>query len=199
MTGGGAGGFGAWLFRYRGWVPVPAIAFALIAADPTRAGLIAGLGLMAAGEAVRLWGAAHLGRTARSSRPLATKLVTRGPYALTRHPLYWGNFALTTGFALASGAGLPWFPVLAAALFALLYGGHARREEAALAAAFPELWDVYRRRVPAWRWRLRPARSPAGGEPGEPSLRRAFGVEALTLNAEFWLLAALWFRGRLGG
>jgi len=185
---------GAWLFRHRGWVPVPALVVALVAADPRPAGVIAGLLLMAAGEGVRLWAAAHLGLTARASSPKALKLVTEGPYARTRHPMYWGNLSLAGGFALVSGAGWPWFPAAVALAYVLLYGHHARREERVLAAAFPAPYRVYRDCVPFWAWRRTPAAVPATGDVGRPGWRRALRVEALTLNAIFWLLAALGVR-----
>lgn len=187
---------GARLYRHRGLVPILPIGYALWAADPQRPWVVAGAALMIAGEALRLWAAAYLGKTARSSRPRAAKLVTRGPYAHTRHPLYWANFALTMGFTLMSGAGRPWFAPLVGLGFLALYIGHARREERALAAAFPTEAAAYRGAVPAWRWCLSAARIGEVGETGQPGWRRALGVEALTLNAEFWLLLALWVRSR---
>lgn len=187
---------GARLFRHRGWVPVPLVLYALFAADPRLPVAVAGLVLMAAGEGLRLWGAAHLGRTARSSRPRAAKLVTSGPFAHTRHPLYLGNFALATGYALATGAGYPWFPAVVAAGFVGLYAGHARREEQALAAAHPGPYARYRAAVPALGWRWRGARVAGAGEVGAPGLRRALRVEGWTLHAEAWLLLALWARVR---
>lgn len=182
----------AFLFRHRGLVPVIPILYALIAARPSGPALGIGLGLMALGEALRLWAAAHLGNTTRSSRVRAEKLVTGGPYAHTRHPLYWGNLALVGGFCLASGAGRPWFPLLAALGFVLLYRTHAMREEAALREAFPREYAVYAVQVPRFRWRF-PAR-PAGpaGDPGDPSWRNAFWVELGTLHAELWVLFLLW-------
>ncbi len=192
-------GPGELLYRWRGLLPVIPIACVLVFARWRPAGAAVGLVLILAGEGVRLWAAAHLGRTARSRRPRAEKLVSTGPYARTRHPLYWGNLCLVAGFAVAGGAGWPWFPALAAGAYLLLYRGHARREEAALAAGQGARWTAYRAAVPAWRWRLRPVRVPAAGKETGPSWRRALSVEALTLNAEFWLLAALAVRFRLAG
>jgi protein-S-isoprenylcysteine O-methyltransferase Ste14 len=180
-------------------VPVLPILAALVWGRPTALSLGVGLGLMATGEGLRLWGAAYLGKTARSSRPRAGKLVTGGPYGHTRHPLYLGNFLLTLGFTLASGAGFPWFPGLVAVGFLLLYRGHARREEAVLAAAFPAAWETYAGAVPGRGWRRRGARIPGAGEAAPPTLRRALAVEAWTLNAEFWLLVALGVRYLAGG
>jgi len=187
----------AFLFRHRGLVPVLPIAIALVWAEPRAPWLGIGIAAMAAGEGVRLWGTAHLGMTARSRTPQAGKLVTRGPYAHTRHPLYWGNLLISAGFAAATGAGWPWFPGGVGILFAALYSRHALREEAALAAAHPEPYAAYRSRVPRWRWRAAPARVSDAGDPGEPSLRRAIRVEAETINAEVLLLAALWVRERV--
>ena len=87
--------------------------------------------------------------------------------------------------------------MLAAVGFLLLYAGHGRREERLLAAAFPAGHGAYRAAVPAWRWRLRGAAVPSAGETGRPGWRRALAVEAWTLNAEFWLLLALWGRAAL--
>jgi protein-S-isoprenylcysteine O-methyltransferase Ste14 len=182
----------AFLFRHRGLVPVLPILYALIAADPGGMSLGLGLGLMGVGEGVRLWAAAHLGGTTRSSSVRAEKLVTRGPYAHTRHPLYWGNLALVVGFCLASGAGRPWFPALAGLGFVLLYGKHARREEAALGSAFPDSFDAYAARVPRFRWAFPGREAEPGGDPGPPSWKQAFWVELGTLHAELWVLFLLW-------
>jgi len=190
---------GEGLYRHRGWVPVVPIVALLVFARPTAAGVAAGAGLWGVGEGIRLWAAAYLGKTARSSRPRAVKLVTGGPYAHTRHPLYWGNFLLTVGFVLLCGAGWPWVPAVVVPAFWGLYGVHARREEAVLARAFPAAHARYRKRVPRWRWRLRPAAVPGAGERGRPGLRRALRVEARTLGAEGWLLIALGLRAALFG
>src|SRR5262245_28939206 len=154
------------LFRHRGWIPVLPILGALIWAKPRPPWSLLGVVLMCLGEAVRLWAAAHLGIAARSSRPLTHKLITTGPYARTRHPLYWGNALLTLGFVMMTGAGWPWFVGIAGVGFLVLYGWHARREERALASAFTAEYAMFRGRVPAWHWRVRPARvaGKGGGE-----------------------------------
>lgn len=184
------------LYKHRGLVPVVPILYALVAADPRPFLLAVGLTLMVLGEGIRLWAAAHLGLIARSSSPRAIKLVTRGPYAHTRHPLYWGNFCLTLGFCLASGAGMPWFAMVVMVAFPALYVRHARREESTLCAAFPGEYEIYRSRVPGLLWVPKPRVVAGAGETGTPSIRQALRVEALTLNAEFWLLLALWARVR---
>ena len=184
------------LYRYRGWVPVLPILAALIWADPRRPWWMIGLGAMIVGEALRSWAAAHLGIAARSSRPLSHKLVTSGPFAHTRHPLYWGNACLTLGFVTATGAGWPWFAASSGLGFALLYGMHAGREERALSVAFPAEYARYRASVPAWHWRVRPARVAGAGEASHSSWPRALHVELGSIHAEIWLLILLWLRVR---
>ena len=185
---------GARLSRYRAWVPVPAIVFAVVWTRPSAASLAVGGAAMLVGECLRVWSARWVGPTVRTGSPLAHQMVTQGPYAHTRHPIYWGNLFLAVGYAVFSGAGFPWFPLIILALFLPLYLRHARREEALLADAFPEGHAAYRERVPGWRWRLRPARVAGQGTRHAPSWRGAFRVEALTLNAIVWLVVAVVFR-----
>ncbi|MHB1317776.1 MAG: methyltransferase family protein [Anaerolineae bacterium] len=77
--------------------------------------------------------------------PEARGLVTRGPYALVRHPLYLGHIVTTLGLvlpALSVTAALFWLGTVALQLW------RAHYEERALAAAFAE-YDHYRRRTKA--------------------------------------------------
>lgn len=74
------------------------------------------------------------------------RLVTTGPYALVRHPMY-------TGLAIAAVGGLllyrTWTTVLFVGLLPVLIA-RARREEGALAERFGSAWASYCDRVPAW-------------------------------------------------
>jgi protein-S-isoprenylcysteine O-methyltransferase Ste14 len=186
------------LYRHRGWLAVPPALVAVLAADPERTRVLAGAALLGAGEALRLWAAAHLGMTVRSRAPRAGKLVTGGPFAHTRHPLYAGNLLLVAGLATLSGAFWPWFPLGMALAVTILYRGHAAREDAVLAAAFPEAHAAYRARVPRFGWRLRAARV-TGVHADPPGFRRAIRVEALTINAIFWVVMGIWVRTRWPG
>lgn len=84
--------------------------------------------------------------------PEARKLITRGPYAISRHPLYliyiiWFVLQIAIAQTLV-------IVVLTAAIVALLVL-RAQGEEALLARAFPAEWDEYSRRV-GWIWRWSP-------------------------------------------
>jgi protein-S-isoprenylcysteine O-methyltransferase Ste14 len=104
-----------------------------------------GLGLL-------LWARLTLGRmyfvSSTVEAPLYAdhRLITTGPFALVRHPMYLG--LLLTGLG---GILIYWtwtFVFVAGHFFGMVL--RARREEEALAAALGPEWESYRRRVPAW-------------------------------------------------
>ncbi len=74
------------------------------------------------------------------------KLVTRGPFAVVRHPMYLGLIAAAMGSLLLYQT----WTALAYALFAPFVLRRARGEEQALAAEFGEEWRSYCQRVPAF-------------------------------------------------
>ena len=72
-------------------------------------------------------------------------LVTRGPYAIVRHPMYLGILLAALGSLLLYQT----WTTLFYACFAPFILSRARREEVVLAAEFGEQWREYCRRVPA--------------------------------------------------
>lgn len=101
--------------------------------------------------------AMHRGRANILPHRPATALVTTGPFALSRNPIYLGNSLLLAGVGVAFGNA--WFllaAVVAARLVTLLA---IRREEAHLAARFGAAWTAYAARTPRWLrlWPGRPA------------------------------------------
>ena len=79
------------------------------------------------------------------------QLVTNGPFAIIRHPMYIGLIAAAAGSLLIYQT----WTALAYAVFAPFVLLRARREEKVLEAEFGEKWQVYCRRVPAFFPRLR--------------------------------------------
>lgn len=104
-----------------------------------------------------LWGRLALGEdyyvsTSRGA-PLfiGHKLITSGPFAYVRHPIYLGMLLTGIGGILLYRT---WTMVFIAANFLGLII-RARREEEALAMEFGERWSEYRKRVHAFIPRIR--------------------------------------------
>lgn len=137
------------LFRNRGWLPVPFLVVPLLAPGGiTRLGVIVGAVLIVLGEAWRLWGVATAGTVTRRRSRNVQKLVTHGPFALSRNPLYNGNFLIWMGFVALSGVW--WFLPVAIALFAVEYFFIVRYEEGVLESIFGEEYLAYKRQTPRW-------------------------------------------------
>jgi len=140
---------GAVIFRNRGWLPVPFLVVPLLAGGGiTRLGAIVGAVLGVLGEAWRLWGVATAGTVTRRRSRNVQKLVTHGPFALSRNPLYNGNYLLWMGFVALSGAW--WFLPVATVLFAVEYYFIVRYEEGVLESIFGEEYLAYKRRTARW-------------------------------------------------
>jgi protein-S-isoprenylcysteine O-methyltransferase Ste14 len=142
---------GGWLFKRRTWLPLPlALALLLIpsTAQPTLLLELAGAGLVAAGELLRLWGVRYIGTISRTRSDRLGPLVDRGPFAYVRNPLYLGNIALWVGFAVS--AGLLWVAPVLALLLAFEYHAIVRWEEGLLESRIGAAYREYTARVPRW-------------------------------------------------
>ncbi|MEL6751314.1 MAG: isoprenylcysteine carboxylmethyltransferase family protein [Pseudomonadota bacterium] len=131
----------AWVFNRIfpfGWDP--------ISPTLTYAGLI--LGAIAIG--IDVWALLTFRRHRANIRPdrPATALITDGPFAFSRNPIYLANVLLTAGLGLALnnrwmllGAALLWFALLDLCI---------KREEEHMAAKFGAAWQKYTLKVRRW-------------------------------------------------
>ncbi len=115
--------------------------------------------LLASGCGLNAWALAERRRHAAGEFRLdqPRSLVTTGPYALSRHPMYVGWWLIHLGFGMLRGSG--WVAVtLPVAILAEHVGVHGERigvlaEERALDRQFGAEWPRYRERVPRYvRW-----------------------------------------------
>jgi len=151
---------GAWLFRNRGWLPVPFLLIPLFApAQQSRAGWIVAALFIVAGEALRLAGVAAAGTVTRRRSRNVQRLVTYGVFAWMRNPLYVGNLLIWLGFVI--GSGVHWFLPVALVLFALEYSLIVLYEEGVLESIFGADYVEYKKG--ASRWVPRPPKSAAAG------------------------------------
>ncbi|MEM6383615.1 MAG: isoprenylcysteine carboxylmethyltransferase family protein [Pseudomonadota bacterium] len=75
-------------------------------------------------------------------------IVTAGPFAYSRNPIYLGNLLILGGIGLLVGS--VWHIALVAPLGIAINRLAIAREEAHLAAKFPEQWNAYAQRVRRW-------------------------------------------------
>lgn len=158
-----SGRAGGWLRSLFFYVPVSLIFFGLSAwawkplpidiSNTARIWfLIIGSVLFFPGLGFVLWGRLELGKDYFVSTGMGAqlfqgqRLVTTGPFAIVRHPMYLGLIVTAMGSLLLYHT----WTTLAFAIFAPFTLLRARREELALAAEFGEEWREYTRQVPAF-------------------------------------------------
>jgi protein-S-isoprenylcysteine O-methyltransferase Ste14 len=110
----------------------------LVVAKPTPAAFWMGLPLVAVGEAIRVWSAGYLTKL--------SGLVTAGPFALCRNPLYVGSFLISLGYLLMCHR--TDVLIVGIVLFWILHGGAVAYEERLLREKFGEEFERYCREAP---------------------------------------------------
>jgi protein-S-isoprenylcysteine O-methyltransferase Ste14 len=192
--------FGEWLFRWRTAIPLP---FALtllllrVGEAPFSWTLVgAGAVLTGGGEAIRLAAVHHIGVISRTRSTRLGPLITSGPFAIVRNPLYLGNVLLWTGFAVT--ARLVWAAPVVAALLLLEYHFIVGWEEALLEARYGASYREYAGTVPRWLPSLRNATAPhPARERAAYSWRETFFSERGTLIAIAAGYVLLWLKAAL--
>jgi protein-S-isoprenylcysteine O-methyltransferase Ste14 len=97
--------------------------------------------LLTAGTVFAIYAMLMLGRSI-SLLPEARRLVTRGPYALVRHPLYLGEMVAIAGIALQHWSA--WALLLLCVAWAFQFQ-RMKYEERVLSQSFPEYGDYMAR------------------------------------------------------
>jgi len=107
-----------------------------------------GAALAAAGLLFAVWARRHLGRNWSGSVTIKEghELITHGPYAMVRHPIYAGLLTALAGSAVARGE---WRGVLAVLIAALAFWRKVQIEERWMREHFGEPYQSYSRRVAA--------------------------------------------------
>ena len=159
--------FQALVFKNRGaLLSIPAAVLAAFG-RPSATSIALGLPVAIAGELIRCWAVGYSGVTTRGDEVTAPKLVTAGPYAHVRNPLYVGNFITALGFAVAFTGKNSFAEKLALvggslATMAAVYATIIPHEEQFLRSQFGEAFDRYCERVPPIVPQTEPAPDPQG-------------------------------------
>jgi protein-S-isoprenylcysteine O-methyltransferase Ste14 len=149
-----SGGWRTIVFKNRGAFLVP-VALVLVALGrPTPQSAQIGIAIAALGELLRIWAVGYSGVTTRADIVTAPELVTAGPYALVRNPLYVANALIALGFwyAFSGGVSVLEAAVMLAIVLGLVVGVYAiiiPLEEAYLAGHFGAAYRRYLEAVPS--------------------------------------------------
>jgi protein-S-isoprenylcysteine O-methyltransferase Ste14 len=156
---------GAWLFRYRSYLPLVMIpvfltclpSFKYLGASHrlNEVWQVFCLLISFSGLAVRIIvvGRAPLGTSGRNTRTqVANTLTTTGIYSVVRHPLYLGNYLILLGIAMWPHVW--WLAGLMTCLFALYYERIMLAEEAFLRQQFGDSFEAWAAATPAFLPRL---------------------------------------------
>lgn len=164
----------ALIFKYRGFCW--AVFAILVLAFPGRYGLfrfITGLTLLIIGQALRFWAAGVIPQY-RTETIGAPELVTWGPYAYVRNPLYVGNFIMGFGWAVMLGW---WLAMAFCAVFFVLYVLIViPAEEKFLEIKFGDKYIEYKKTIPSM-FPLLAGNTVDGGHRGRFDMRKAVLME----------------------
>jgi protein-S-isoprenylcysteine O-methyltransferase Ste14 len=144
----------AFVFKNRGALLSFPAALLAVFGKPSAFSIALGLPLAFVGEAIRCWAVGYSGVTTRGDRVEAPELITAGPYAYVRNPLYLGNLITAAGFTLAytgknSFLGRAALATAALGTIAAVYATIIPHEEQFLRREFGEEFTLYCERVPA--------------------------------------------------
>lgn len=114
------------------------------------AGRLAGWGLIGIGIAGFTWALAAIWghRTTVNPYKAASNLVTRGPFAYSRNPIYVSDWFVYLGVTLLLGSA--WPLLFAPLVWVVMRFGVIAHEEAHLLAKFGDDYRVYQARVRRW-------------------------------------------------
>jgi protein-S-isoprenylcysteine O-methyltransferase Ste14 len=142
---------GARVFEHRRWIHPPFLVLALLLGNAQPPALVAGTLLLLVHLALRLWSCRHIRGAARVHAAKAQRsgrtLVTTGPFARLRNPLYVANVLGLTGVCLMFGPA--WLAPIAALAACAWYHRIVLWEEGVLLRLHPG-YAAYVARVPRW-------------------------------------------------
>ncbi len=132
------------LFKYRSYTPLPFVFAMILFMQPTLLSMVLGFIVAALGEAVRVWSVGYAGSETRTTSGVGgSNLVTQGPYAIIRNPLYWGNIMIYAGVGIMSNALFPWLVIIAFLYFVFQYYAIILNEEEYLRNTYKDEFETY--------------------------------------------------------
>ena len=172
-------------FKYRSYTPLPFIIPLLLFARPTITTLIIGGLLVAIGESFRFWGVSYAGSETRTTDKVGgTYLITQGPFAHVRNPLYLGNIFMYFGVSVMANSLFPFLQVISLVYFTFQYYYIILEEEKFLREKFREKYDDYFKKVGRFIPKL-PAYTKSHQSGLKQNIKAAYESEKRTFQAVF--------------
>ncbi len=174
------------IFKYRSYTPIPFLIVMVFFARPDPVSLLVGFLVMISGELIRFWGVSIVGSETRTTGTVGgTFLITNGPFAYVRNPLYVGNMLMYAGVGVMSMALFPWLLIAAILWFYIQYYLIVTREEVYLRERFGSEYSEYCLNVRRFLPRLTPYRharpSPKTVNPAEGLASERRTLQAIAL------------------
>lgn len=140
---------GKTFFRFRDYTPIPLVIILLFIEKPTITSATFGTLMLVVGELLRIYSVAFIGAISRTRKDrTGGELITHGPFAIVRNPIYVGNFFISVGISVFGGVW--WFALLTILLFPVQYVPIVKYEEHFLEKTFGDEFLTYKNKVPAW-------------------------------------------------
>lgn len=163
------------MFQWRDYTAIPALMVLLLFANPTARSATIGTLMILMGAVARIYTVAFMGEDSKDNVG-HDYLVTTGPFAIIRNPLYVANLIITLGVIFYSGVVV--LGIILLAFFVFQYHCITKYEENSLLAKFGDEYQRYMDRVPAWI----PLKAPIADDfPVPPSISSAFVAEKKSL------------------
>ncbi|HEY3250797.1 MAG TPA: isoprenylcysteine carboxylmethyltransferase family protein [Ignavibacteria bacterium] len=134
---------GQFFFKYRSYTPVPFLIPLFLFARPTILTMAIGFVFVLIGQIVRFWGVSYAGSETRTRNVGASALVTQGPFAYSRNPLYLANILIYFGFGLMANSLAPFLVIIGLAYFIFQYYHIILEEEKTLREKFKDKYGDY--------------------------------------------------------
>lgn len=178
------------LFQWRNYTIIPAMMILLLFSATTPRSATIGTILIMLGTFSRIYTVAFMADDSPDTVG-SDQLITSGPFALVRNPLYISNLIITLGVVFYSGVVILGTIVLA--FFIFQYHCIAKYEESSLLAKFGDEYQRYMDRVPAWL----PLKVPISDDfPVPPSFSAAVVAEKRSISAITIILFLLMLAAR---
>jgi protein-S-isoprenylcysteine O-methyltransferase Ste14 len=139
---------GKLFFKYRSYTPLPFFFAMILLMRPNLYSILTGFPFIFFGEFIRIWAVSYAGSETRTTDGVGgSNLVTQGPFAYVRNPLYLGNILIYLGIGIMSFALFPYLQIFALLFFTFQYFCIILNEEEYLKTTFGEKFFVYLKTV----------------------------------------------------